>query len=113
VRALRRRVVARRRGGDSPLDLEGDRRGLFGERQGPHVSAPQRRVFGSVVVQEMAERSMDGKVDLEYAPSGVTWRLTCPAGNAPGAPVNVSAVRDIAEFDLPMRTLGLWWGNPR
>jgi hypothetical protein len=30
----------------------------------------------------MAERSLDGKVDLEYAPSGVTWRLTCPAKSA-------------------------------
>jgi hypothetical protein len=30
----------------------------------------------------MAERSVDGKVDLDYAPSGLTWRLTCPAANA-------------------------------
>ena len=33
-------------------------------------------------MQEMAERSVDGTVELEYAPSGVTWRLTCPAANA-------------------------------
>jgi PAS domain S-box-containing protein len=52
------------------------------ERDGPQVSPPQRRGFGTVVVQEMAERSLDGKVELEYAPSGVTWRLTCPAVNA-------------------------------
>jgi two-component sensor histidine kinase len=52
------------------------------ERDGPPVSAPQRRGFGSVVMKEMAERSLDGKVDLDYASSGVTWRLTCPAGNA-------------------------------
>jgi two-component sensor histidine kinase len=37
---------------------------------------PQRRGFGTVVMQETAERSVDGKVDLDYAPSGVTWRLT-------------------------------------
>jgi hypothetical protein len=30
----------------------------------------------------MTERSVDGRVDLEYAPSGVTWRLTCPTANA-------------------------------
>jgi PAS domain S-box-containing protein len=54
----------------------------WAERDGPPVSAPQRRGFGTVVMQEMAESSMDGKVDLEYAPSGVTWRLTCPAVNA-------------------------------
>jgi PAS domain S-box-containing protein len=52
------------------------------ERDGPPVSAPQRRGFGTMVMKEMAERSVDGKVDLEYAPSGVKWRLTCPAGNA-------------------------------
>jgi PAS domain S-box-containing protein len=52
------------------------------EREGPPVFAPKRRGFGTVVTQEMAERSVHGKVDLEYAPSGVTWRLTCPAVNA-------------------------------
>jgi PAS domain S-box-containing protein len=52
------------------------------ERYGPRVSAPQQRGFGTVVVQEMAERTVNGKVDLEYAPSGVTWRLTCPAASA-------------------------------
>jgi PAS domain S-box-containing protein len=52
------------------------------ERDGPQVSPPQRRGFGTVVMQEMAERSMDGKVDLDYAPSGVTWRVTCPVANA-------------------------------
>jgi hypothetical protein len=33
-------------------------------------------------MEAMAERSVDGKVDLDYAPSGLTWRLTCPAANA-------------------------------
>jgi PAS domain S-box-containing protein len=52
------------------------------EREGPPVSAPQRRGFGTIVMETMAERSVDGKVDLDYAPSGLTWRLTCPAANA-------------------------------
>src|SRR5262249_15508565 len=52
------------------------------EHDGPPMSPPQRRGFGSVVMQEMAERSVNGTVDLEYAPSGVTWCLTCPAANA-------------------------------
>jgi hypothetical protein len=30
----------------------------------------------------MAEYSVDGAVDLHYVPSGVTWRLICPAANA-------------------------------
>jgi PAS domain S-box-containing protein len=52
------------------------------EREGPPVSAPVRRGFGIIVMQTMAERSMDGVVDLDYAPSGVTWRLTCPTASA-------------------------------
>jgi PAS domain S-box-containing protein len=52
------------------------------ERAGPPVSAPQRRGFGTIVMETMAERSVDGKVNLDYAPSGLTWRLTCPAANA-------------------------------
>jgi two-component sensor histidine kinase len=55
------------------------------EHDGPPVSAPQRRGFGRVVMQEMAERTMDGNVDLECAPSGVTWRLTCPGSKGTGA----------------------------
>jgi PAS domain S-box-containing protein len=52
------------------------------EREGPPVSAPKRRGFGTIVMDAMAERSVDGSVDLDYAPSGVTWRLTCPEANA-------------------------------
>jgi two-component sensor histidine kinase len=51
------------------------------ERDGPPVSPPQRRGFGTVVMKEMAERSVDGRVELGHAPSGVTWSLTCPAVN--------------------------------
>jgi PAS domain S-box-containing protein len=52
------------------------------EREGPPVSGPQRRGFGTVVMGAMAERSVDGTVDLDYAASGLTWLLTCPAANA-------------------------------
>jgi PAS domain S-box-containing protein len=52
------------------------------ERDGPPVSAPKRRGFGTTVMEVMAENSVDGAVDLEYGPLGVTWRLTCPAANA-------------------------------
>jgi two-component sensor histidine kinase len=54
------------------------------ERDGPPVSAPKRRGFGTLVMQAMTERSLTGKVELLYPPSGVTWRLTCPAANALG-----------------------------
>jgi two-component sensor histidine kinase len=49
------------------------------ERDGPLVSAPSRRGFGTIVMDTMAERSVDGTVDLDYASSGLTWCLTCPA----------------------------------
>jgi two-component sensor histidine kinase len=52
------------------------------ERNGPPVSAPKRRGFGTTVTETMTERSVDGAVALDYAPSGLTWRLTCPAANA-------------------------------
>jgi two-component sensor histidine kinase len=57
------------------------------ERDGPPVSTPKRRGFGTVVMEAMAEYSVDGAVDVDYAPSGLTWRLTCPAASAlePGA----------------------------
>ena len=52
------------------------------EREGPLVSAPTRRGFGTVVMEAMAERSLNGTVHLDYPASGLTWRLTCPATNA-------------------------------
>jgi two-component sensor histidine kinase len=62
---------------------EGDTFALsWTECEGPPVSAPQRRGFGMIVMQEMAESSVDGMVNLDYAPSGLTWRLTCPVANA-------------------------------
>ena len=52
------------------------------ERDGPPVSAPQRRGFGTTVMEAMAARSVDGEVKLDYAPAGLAWRLTCHAANA-------------------------------
>jgi PAS domain S-box-containing protein len=52
------------------------------ERDGPPVSAPGRRGFGTIVMKAMTERSLNGAVQLDYAPSGLIWRLTCPAANA-------------------------------
>jgi two-component sensor histidine kinase len=50
--------------------------------RGPLVSAPKRAGFGTTVVEGMAKRSVEGVVELDYAPSGLSWRLTCPAANA-------------------------------
>ncbi len=52
------------------------------ERDGPPVSPPDRRGFGSTVIASMAKLSVGGEVQLDYARTGLTWRLTCPAMNA-------------------------------
>ena len=52
------------------------------ESDGPPVFAPERRGFGTMVMEAMAEHSVDGTVSLDYTSSGVTWRLMCPAANA-------------------------------
>jgi two-component sensor histidine kinase len=49
------------------------------EQGGPPVVAPARRGFGSTVIKSMAELSLDGTVQLDFAPSGLMWRLACPA----------------------------------
>ncbi|MBX3500354.1 MAG: response regulator [Alphaproteobacteria bacterium] len=48
------------------------------ERSGPPVAAPERRGFGSTVIKSMAELSLDASVELDFASSGLTWRLACP-----------------------------------
>jgi two-component sensor histidine kinase len=52
------------------------------EGDGPPVSGPKQRGFGTTVIEMMVKRSVGGAVDLHYPPSGLTWRLTCPAMNA-------------------------------
>jgi PAS domain S-box-containing protein len=54
------------------------------EQGGPPVFAPDRRGFGTVVMEAVAERSLGGNVSLDYARSGLIWRLACPARNALG-----------------------------
>jgi PAS domain S-box-containing protein len=52
------------------------------ERGGPPVRPPERRGFGTTVIESMAKRAVGGEVELDYAPPGLEWRLTCPATNA-------------------------------
>jgi PAS domain S-box-containing protein len=52
------------------------------ERNGPPVRPPQRQGFGTTVIDAMARLTLGGDVELDYAPSGLAWRLTCPAANA-------------------------------
>ncbi len=54
----------------------------WAEQDGPVVSPPTRKGFGSTVIASMAKMSVEGQVALDYAPGGVVWELTCPAENA-------------------------------
>jgi two-component sensor histidine kinase len=49
------------------------------EQDGPDVAPPGRRGFGSTVVKTMAESSLDGAVDLDFAAEGLRWRVVCPS----------------------------------
>ena len=47
------------------------------ELNGPPVTAPARRGFGTTVVSHLVKSSLEAEVRLDYAPSGVVWRIEC------------------------------------
>jgi PAS domain S-box-containing protein len=49
----------------------------WAERDGPDVEPPKRYGFGSTVISTVAKASVDGDVELDYAPAGLIWRLKC------------------------------------
>jgi len=51
----------------------------WSENGGPTVVAPTRRGFGWSVLCQLTKESLGADVTLEYAPTGVVWRLGCPA----------------------------------
>jgi two-component sensor histidine kinase len=51
----------------------------WSERGGPTVVTPTQRGFGWTVLCQLTTMSMGADVTLEYAPTGVVWRLGCPA----------------------------------
>ena len=51
---------------------------IWQESGGPEVIPPDQSGFGQTVMVRMAEYSVQGTVELEYAPSGLSWRLTAP-----------------------------------
>jgi PAS domain S-box-containing protein len=67
---------------DIRWDTDGDTFTITWTERDGLISRPNRRGFGTIVIESMAERSVGGEVALDYAPSGLTWRLTCPAANA-------------------------------
>lgn len=51
------------------------------ESGGPPVAQPKHRGFGTTVTTSMVKMGLGGEVEINYAPSGLEWRLACPAAN--------------------------------
>lgn len=51
------------------------------ENGGPPVSQPRHRGFGSSLISDIVEVSLNATVEFGYAPGGFYWRLRCPAGD--------------------------------
>lgn len=51
------------------------------ESDGPPVVSPKRLGFGSTLTGKVVKMSLSGEVAADYAPSGFSWRLDCPADN--------------------------------
>ena len=61
------------------------------ESGGPSVIKPERRGFGSMVTDGMLTMSLGGEAEIDFRPTGLVWRMSCPAtrlieGNAPQIP---------------------------
>jgi len=61
---------------------------LWSETGGPQVKSPQRRGFGSLVIERNLARSLDASVDLTFAPEGVRCRMLIPPDNLASAGSN-------------------------
>jgi two-component sensor histidine kinase len=48
------------------------------ERGGPQVAPPAHRGFGSRVISDMVQLSLDGAVEVSFPPSGLRWQVTGP-----------------------------------
>jgi PAS domain S-box-containing protein len=51
------------------------------ETGGPAVSAPKRLGFGHMVIVQMVNHALGGRVALDYAPEGVAWQVRAPLDN--------------------------------
>jgi two-component sensor histidine kinase len=52
------------------------------EEGGVKVSAPTRKGFGFLVVGSIAEAALEGKVEMNFLETGLTWRLRAPFPDA-------------------------------
>lgn len=51
------------------------------ESDGPEVTPPAHKGFGSTLTNDMLQSSLGADVTVDYAPSGLSWRMKCALGN--------------------------------
>jgi PAS domain S-box-containing protein len=51
------------------------------ERNGPAVAVPQRRGFGSRLIEQTAKQQLNGRVALHFEPNGLVCELEVPLGS--------------------------------
>jgi len=49
------------------------------ERGGPEVTKPSRNGFGSTVIDQILEASINGDVNMDWLPTGLACHVSCPA----------------------------------
>jgi two-component sensor histidine kinase len=55
---------------------------IWQERDGPTVTPPKRKGFGSFVMEQMIKREIDATVKISFASDGIVWTLNMPASYA-------------------------------
>jgi two-component sensor histidine kinase len=58
---------------------------IWEESGGPPVAAPERKGFGTTLIQRGLTGQLGGSAEIEYPPSGLRCTLECPMGAAPSA----------------------------
>jgi two-component sensor histidine kinase len=67
------------------------------ERGGPAVQPPQRRGFGSRLLERAVAAELRGEVRIDFAPSGVVCAVTAPLGRD-GADLTLSGASADQDF---------------
>ncbi|MEH6696425.1 MAG: PAS domain S-box protein [Hyphomonas sp.] len=52
------------------------------ETGGPEVRPPESTGFGSILLGRMARLSLNADISLDFAPTGLSWKLECPQEKA-------------------------------
>ena len=57
------------------------------EKGGPIVTPPSHTGFGHIVFERLVTKSLNGSVAIDFAPAGLSWKLSIPTTNIVSEPV--------------------------